>query len=79
VVKSDLPDLNARSRQYIGRLFVVAEAIDCGRGKVRVGDTLWAAEGADAPVGTRVMVTATRGTALVVERPRARSDCKSQA
>jgi membrane protein implicated in regulation of membrane protease activity len=79
VVRSDVPDLNARPRQYIGRLFVVAEAIDCGRGKVRVGDTLWAAEGPDAPVGARVMVTGTRGTALVVERPRARSECKSQA
>jgi inner membrane protein len=68
VVKSDLPDLNARGRQYIGRSFVVAEAIECGRGKVRVGDTLWSAEGPDAPVGASVTVTDARGTALVVKR-----------
>ena len=67
VLESDLPDLNARGRQYIGRLLVVEEAIECGRGKVRVGDTLWPAEGPDAPVGASVTVTGARGTALVVE------------
>jgi len=72
VVKSDVPDLNARSRQYIGRSFVVAEAIEYGRGKVRVGDTLWAAEGPDTPVGASVTVTDARGTTLLVERAAAR-------
>jgi membrane protein implicated in regulation of membrane protease activity len=72
VVKSDVPDLNARGRQYIGRSFVVAEAIEWGRGKVHVGDTLWAAEGPDAPVGASVTVTDARGTTLVVERAPAR-------
>jgi inner membrane protein len=71
-VKSDVPDLNARGRQYIGRSFVVAEAIACGRGKVRVGDTLWAAEGPDTPVGTSVTVWDARGTTLLVERTPAR-------
>jgi membrane protein implicated in regulation of membrane protease activity len=66
--KSDLPDLNERGQQYIGRLVVVEEPIQNGRGKVRVGDTLWQAEGGDAPAGSRVKVTATRGTVLVVER-----------
>jgi membrane protein implicated in regulation of membrane protease activity len=46
---------------------VVEQAIENGRGKVRVGDTLWSAEGPDAPAGTRVTVTGTRGTVLVVE------------
>lgn len=66
--KSDVPDLNARAHQYIGRSFVVAEAIDCGRGKVRAADTLWCVEGGDAPVGTSVTVTGVRGTVLLVER-----------
>jgi inner membrane protein len=66
-LKSDLPDLNARGRQYIGRSFVVEEAIECGRGKVRVDDTLWAAEGPDTPAGASVTVTGAQGTALVVE------------
>ena len=68
VTKSDLPDLNERGQQYIGRSLVVEQAIQNGRGKVRAGDTLWLAEGPDAPAGSRVRVTATRGTLLVVER-----------
>src|SRR5262245_49307001 len=68
VAISDLPDLNVRGQQYVGRSLVVEQAIEGGRGRVRVGDTLWAAEGPDAPAGTRVTVTGTRGTVLVVER-----------
>jgi membrane protein implicated in regulation of membrane protease activity len=67
-VKSDLPDLNERALQYIGRSLVVEQAIQNGRGKVRVGDTLWQAEGPDVPAGARVKVTSARGTVLVVER-----------
>jgi inner membrane protein len=66
-VKSDVPDLNAGGQQYVGRLLVVQDAIECGRGKVRAGDTLWSAEGPDTAVGTSVMVTGARGTVLVVE------------
>jgi membrane protein implicated in regulation of membrane protease activity len=66
--KSDLPDLNERAQQYIGRSLVVEQAIQNGRGKVRVGDTLWLAEGPDAPAGARVKVTAAKGSLLVVER-----------
>ena len=65
---SDEPDLNRRGAQYIGRSVSVEEPIIAGRGKVRVGDTLWPAEGADAAKGARVKVTAVRGTVLVVER-----------
>jgi membrane protein implicated in regulation of membrane protease activity len=68
VVVSDVPDLNVRGQQYVGRSLVVEEAIECGRGKVRVGDTLWSAEGIDAPAGTTVKVTGARGTVLTVER-----------
>jgi membrane protein implicated in regulation of membrane protease activity len=65
---SDLPDLNVRGAQYIGREFVVAEPIHGGRGRIRVGDTLWQAEGEDAPVGARVKVTSVQNTILKVER-----------
>lgn len=65
---SDEPDLNVRGAQYIGRTFVVTNAITQGRGKIRVGDTTWNAEGEDAPVGARVTVVGVDGTALVVER-----------
>ena len=66
--QSDLPDLNERGQQYIGRSLVVEQAIQNGRGKVRVGDSVWQAEGPDAPAGARVKVTGTKGTVLVVER-----------
>lgn len=66
--QSDLPDLNVRGAQYVGRSFIVEEPIRDGRGKVRVGDTLWQVQGADAAAGTRVKVNGVNGTVLVVER-----------
>ncbi len=65
---SDEPDLNVRGAQYIGRIFTVVEDIRQGRGKVRVGDTIWHAEGEDIAAGKRVKVVGVDGTALVVER-----------
>lgn len=65
---SDLPDLNVRGQQYVGRSLVVEQAIQNGRGKVRVGDSTWVVEGPDAPAGARVTVTGAKGTVLVVER-----------
>ncbi len=65
---SALPNLNVRGRQYVGRVVVVERPIAEGRGKVRVGDTLWTAIGPDLPAGARVRVTGVRGTALLVER-----------
>jgi hypothetical protein len=66
--QSDLPDLNVRGAQYIGRVVTVEEPIRAGRGRVRVGDTLWQAEGPEAPAGSRVKIKGTNGTVLVVER-----------
>lgn len=68
---SDLPDLNIRGAQYIGRTVTVEEAIRGGRGRVRVGDTLWQAEGEDVAAGERVRVKSANGTVLVVERENA--------
>ena len=67
ISKSDQPDLNRRAEQLIGRVLLLEEAIEGGRGKVRVGDTLWLAEGAELPAGTRVKVTGVRRDALQVE------------
>jgi membrane protein implicated in regulation of membrane protease activity len=64
---SDEPALNERGHQYIGRIVTVEDAISGRRGRVRVGDTLWSAEGPDVPAGTRVRITATSGTILKVE------------
>ncbi len=65
---SDLPHLNVRGNQYVGSVVTVVEAIQNGRGKVRVGDTLWQAQGEDAAVGARVRITSANGTVLVVAR-----------
>lgn len=68
VSQSDQPNLNRPAAQLVGRVLILAEAIEGGRGKVRVGDTLWPVEGPDAPQGAEVRVTAAKGTVLVVER-----------
>ncbi len=63
---TDVPHLNVRGHQYVGRTVTVEQAITSGRGRVRVGDTLWTAEGPDTPSGARVKVTDVKGTVLVV-------------
>jgi len=60
--------LNRRGAQYVGRTFSLEEAIVNGIGKVRVGDSVWRAEGPDLPVGDRVKVTGVDGAALKVEK-----------
>lgn len=67
--KSDIPELNVRGAQYIGRSVTVAEAIINGRGKVNVDDTVWQANGPDVAAGTRMQVVGVDGVALVVDRP----------
>lgn len=66
-LESDETDLNRAGAGHIGRLVIVEEAIRNGRGRVRVGDSLWNAEGGNAEKGAQVRVTAVRGTVMVVE------------
>ena len=63
----DAPALNERAHQYVGRSTVVVVPIEDGRGKVRIGDTLWQAQGPDAPEGARVKIVGVNGTLLIVE------------
>ncbi len=65
--QSDRPLLNRRAQQHVGKSYVVAEPIENGRGKVKIGDTLWRVEGADAARGARVKVTGADGPTLMVE------------
>jgi hypothetical protein len=65
-IESDHPTLNQRGVSYIGRVFIVEQDIRNGSGKIRVGDSLWLAEGDDAEAGERVKVTGVNGSALVV-------------
>jgi len=64
---TDEPQLNRRGSQYVGRVVKLAEPITNGRGKARVGDTLWLVAGDDQPVGAEVKVTGIDGTVLQVE------------
>ena len=59
-------DINLPGSQFIGRIVVVEEPVKSGRGKVRAGDSVWLAEGEDAYIGAKVLVTGVNGTALVV-------------
>ena len=67
VSESDEPDLNQRGLQLVGRIATVVEAIDGGRGKVRIGDTVWPAEGADMAAGRDVRIVSASATVLRVE------------
>ncbi|MBS3964022.1 MAG: NfeD family protein [Methylomonas sp.] len=64
---SDQPLLNRRGQHYIGRSFTLVEAIDNGRGKIKVDDTFWRVEGQDCKKGSKVRVIAVRGMVLDVE------------
>ena len=66
--RTDEPDLNVRGAQYIGRTVLVEEAIQRGRGRVRVGDTVWQASGPDLGQGAQARVVGCDGTVLRVER-----------
>lgn len=66
--ESDLPSLNRRGEQYVGRVFTLEDGISNGSGVVRVDDSRWKIEGEDLPAGTKVRVTGVEGTILKVER-----------
>jgi membrane protein implicated in regulation of membrane protease activity len=66
-VPSSDPLLNDRTSRLAGKIVTVVEAIEGGEGRVRVGDSVWAARGPDAPVGARVRITGAAGTCLTVE------------
>jgi membrane protein implicated in regulation of membrane protease activity len=64
--RDDEPLLNRRGARMVGRRVVVVDPIVNGRGKVRVGDGAWLAEGPDLPAGAEVEVVACEGTTLRV-------------
>ena len=66
-------DLGASSgRVMLGRVVdgrvTLHESNRFRNGPIRVGDTLWQAEGDDAPEGTRVRVKSVNDAVLMVER-----------
>ncbi len=66
-IQSDHPLLNQRAQSYVGRTFTLDQPIHNGRGKIRIGDTLWLVQGPELPAGTSVHVTGADGGILTVE------------
>lgn len=66
-VESSDPLLNDRAARLVGETVVVVSAIEHGRGRVKVGDSVWPAQGPDAEAGARVRVTGAAGACLMVE------------
>ena len=64
---SDVPGLNRRGSECLGRTFVLHEAIVGGRGKIKAGDTLWLVSGPELPAGAEVRVIGQDGVLLKVE------------
>lgn len=64
---TDQPLLNQRERQLVGRTATLEEPITEGRGRIRLGDTLWRVTGPDLPAGARVRVVKAAGGEMTVE------------
>jgi membrane protein implicated in regulation of membrane protease activity len=54
--ESDQPLLNRRGAQLVGRTATLSEPIIDGRGRVKIGDTMWRISGPDLPAGAKVRV-----------------------
>jgi len=65
--ESDEPHLNQRGESLVGRVVTVTEAIENGRGRVKIGDTTWSVSGPDQPVGAKVRIVSASGNELGVQ------------
>ncbi len=65
--ESDQPLLNRRAQQLVGRVSTLEEPVVNGRGRVRLGDTLWLVTGPDMPAGTQVRVKSADDSVLTIE------------
>jgi membrane protein implicated in regulation of membrane protease activity len=62
----DKAQVNQRELTMVGTRGVVAVTIENGRGKVKLGDSVWLAEGPNLEDGSPVVVTDVRGTVVTV-------------
>jgi membrane protein implicated in regulation of membrane protease activity len=66
--QSRLPVMNQRELDIIGTKGTASESFANGRGKVRLGDSVWMAEGPDVTEGEPIIVVGLRGTTVVIAR-----------
>lgn len=65
-VPSSDPLLNDPMGRHVGKTVVVLEAIEGGEGRVKLGDSVWNAQGPDAAAGTRMRIVGAEGACLKV-------------
>jgi len=65
--ESEDSTINARTQQYVGRVFTLVEPIVNGYGKIRVDDSFWQVSGSDCEKDQKVKVISTDGMTLKVE------------
>ena len=65
--QSEEPTLNQRGASLVGRTADLIEPLHNGRGRVKIGDTIWIVAGPDLPAGSKVKVVASEGSDLRVE------------
>lgn len=61
------PNVNQRTKRYIGRTFTLSEPIIDGVGKIYVDDSQWRVTGPDCEAGKKVKVTSAESTTLIIE------------
>jgi membrane protein implicated in regulation of membrane protease activity len=76
-IETDRPELNRRGQQYVGRTFTLAEAMENGRGRLHVDDTMWRVIGPDIPAGRQVEVVGVDGVLLRVAPAREGEEASS--
>lgn len=65
--QTESPFLNRRADSFIGHEAILEQPIAGGFGRLALGDTVWRIAGPDLPVGSRVRITGSEGTVLLVE------------
>jgi membrane protein implicated in regulation of membrane protease activity len=60
--------LNKRGQEYVGRVFELTEPIHNGKGKLKIGDTLWTVYGPDLPAGSQVKVMGVESGEFTVQQ-----------
>ncbi|AKK68447.1 NfeD family protein [Xanthomonas translucens] len=64
---SDRPLLNRRAEQLIGRVVMLDQPIQAGRGRAKVDDAFWVVGGPDLPAGSTVRIVGVDGMTLLVQ------------
>jgi len=66
--KTDQPNLNDRTSQFIGQHFTLQEDIVNGKGRIQIGDTFWKIHcDSELSTGTNIKVIDNEGMTLIVK------------